>query len=83
LRINFGFASHDEVGQHILHNKFKEAEQELVTYHAKPIAVEPFYLLFLKNNSENLERVKAFNQGLNRLKSTEKYKQYIKQINQP
>lgn len=72
-----------EVGQHLLRNKFTEAERELVTYHAKPVVVEPLYLLFSKKNPKNIERVKAFNQGLNRLKSTEKYKQYIKQVNQP
>ena len=72
-----------EVGQHILLNKFTQEERKLVTYHAKPVVVEPLYLLFSKNNPKNIERVKAFNQGLKRLKSTEKYKQYIEQINQP
>ena len=67
----------------MLCNKCTEAERELVTYHAKPVVIEPLYLLFSKNNPKNIERVKAFNQGLKRLKSTEKYKQYIEQINQP
>lgn len=66
------------VGYFLLHTKFTPEERSLITHHPKPTAsAEPGHLILSKKVDRSKRLMDAFNRGLQRLKESGKYDQYI------
>jgi len=71
------FPSNKVVGYDILYRKFKPETASLVTHHSTPVQRPHYHLILSKTNPENEELVNLFNRGLNRLKASGRYDQYV------
>ncbi len=76
-RINL-FPFDVEVGYYTINNLFKNKAQ-LFTHHPKPVNSLPLHLILSKKVERNKRLLMLFNQGLKRLKASEKYDQYFEE----
>jgi polar amino acid transport system substrate-binding protein len=63
-------------GRHFLHAEFP-AQEELVTFHPRPIQAVTYHVIFSKKVAGNKDKRDRFNQGLKILKNSGKIKQYL------
>jgi len=64
-------------GIEMLIREYGPGIMELVTYHPKPLVVEPIFLLISRKNKDNKRILESFNKGLRTLKSNGTYDQYF------
>lgn len=74
-RIDVFIASYD-TGYYALRANFTADQAALLTYTYRHSEKDSYHLLFSKKNPQNIERLKAFNRGLQELKENGKYDQY-------
>lgn len=67
-----------EVGFFVLHQLFTPEQVQAFTYHPKPLRQSPVYLLFLKKKKDSKQLLKAFNNGLIKLRQSGQYGQILK-----
>lgn len=62
-----------DVGLYILNEYFAHEEVELITHHIKPFHVNKLRVAFSRKRPENIETVKIFNRGLQKLIDSGEY----------
>jgi polar amino acid transport system substrate-binding protein len=70
------------VGSNLLRTDFKPEENNLITFHPKPLLSQKYYLLFSKKVEKNKQRLELFNKGLKRLKESKRFDQLLLQFQQ-
>jgi len=73
-----------EIGYALIYSELFPKQAALLTHHPKPVQETPLCVVISKNmDSQRAKRlVNAFNEGLNRLKATGKYDEYIRNSRQ-
>ena len=66
-----------EAGHAQLKKNFSLKERERLTFHPHPFKTQPHYLLLSKKVDNNLQRLALFNRGLQRLRESKKWEQYV------
>lgn len=65
------------VGVSILHQRFAARQYRLLTFHPKPLRKDPLHLLLTRKNPANAERMRLFNQALDRLRRAGEIERFI------
>ena len=66
-----------EVGYALLRKLFPPGLAGLFTHHTKPLKAAPHHLLLSKKNEQNKQMLELFNKGLQKLKDSGRYQQYL------
>jgi polar amino acid transport system substrate-binding protein len=66
-----------EVGYAVIRKLFPPDQAELFTHHTKPLKAAPHHLLLSKKNERNKQMIELFNKGLQKLKDSGRYEQYL------
>lgn len=74
------FPSDIEVGYELLNTSFTPEQVNLITHHPKPIQVTYTHVIFTKKNPKKSQRLlKLFNSGLNKLRSSGRYDELLRE----
>jgi len=76
------FIENLDVGYYGAHQFSDDNKIELITHHAKPIFVNTSHLLLSKKHLKSRYYLQKFNQGLQRLKASGRYQQFIDESRQ-
>ncbi len=71
------FPSGREAGYALIRQLFPPEKAELFTHHPLPLKAAPHHLLLSKKKARNRQLIKLFNKGLQQLKDSGKYEQYL------
>ena len=71
------FPSNLHVGYQQIKNNFSSVDAEKFTHHKKVLTDNDLHLIFGKNSAANQGFLKAFNKGLQKLKASGKFDQYL------
>ncbi len=71
------FPMEPEVATELLQKQFKPEDIQKLTYHSKPLSQQAYHLILSKKYKDGAKMCSLFNQGLQRLKDSKKYDQYI------
>ncbi len=66
-----------ESGKALLKQNFSKKEIQNIRFYKKPVRVSTYHLILSKKNSRNKTIIADFNRGLNQLKESGKYNQYL------
>ncbi len=66
-----------EVGYALIRKLFPPDQAALFTHHTKPLKAAPHHLLLSKKNERNKKMIELFNKGLQQLKDSGRYQQYL------
>lgn len=73
------FGINKRVGYFLLNKYFSEDEVKLITHNPKPMRTSQYVLIFSKKVEKNKKYLQLFNQGLQKLKESGQYEQYLQE----
>ncbi|MGM0508018.1 MAG: substrate-binding periplasmic protein [Fusobacteriota bacterium] len=66
-----------DIGYEMIRNEFDSEDFGKLTHHSKPITQKSYKLILTRKDPENKELMKKFNKGLNKLKESGEYDEFI------
>lgn len=68
---------HKQVGLALIEKIFSAEDRTKLTYHKKPLDSSNYYIMFSRQNGRGQEIIDAFDSGLQKLKKSGKYQQWL------
>ena len=68
-----------DIGYDVVNNQLTLEEAQLITHHSKPLLNTTFHIILTKKTARNKAMLRLFNEGLQELKDSGKYDQYVEE----